>query len=130
MIEQECPSYPVSIFIAGSVWEAETVCREYSDAVGFCVTVTGTNYVYTSGEESGVIVGLINYPRFPSTPEAITAHAFALGDLLRERLGQQSYSIQTPERTIWRSWRETPKGEEQDSNGKTGSETTTQATDS
>jgi len=108
MTEQECPSYPVSIFMAGSVREAETVCREYCDAVGFCITVTGTNYIYTDGEEAGVIVGLINYPRFPSTPEAITASAFELGDLLRERLGQQSYSIQTPERTVWRSWRLPP----------------------
>lgn len=106
MIEQECPSHSISIFIAGSVWEAETVCREYCDAVGFCVTVTGTNYIYTDGEEAGVIVGLINYPRFPEKPHEIEAHAFALGDLLRERLNQQSYSIQTPERTIWRSWRE------------------------
>ena len=105
VIEQECPSYPVSIFIAGGVSEAETVCREYCDAAGLCVTVTGTHYVYTDGEEAGVIVGLINYPRFPKEPREIEARALALGDLLRERLGQQSYSIQTPERTIWRSWR-------------------------
>lgn len=104
MIEQQCPSYPVSIFIAGSTVQADAICREYCDKIGFCVTVTQTNYVYTDGEETGVIVGLINYPRFPSAPEAITAHAFALGDLLRERLGQQSYSVQTPERTVWRSW--------------------------
>lgn len=106
MIEQQCASYPVSIFMAGSAWEAETVCREYCNAIGLCVTVTETNYVYTGGEEAGFIVGLINYPRFPASHGNITEHAFALGDLLRKRLGQQSYSVQTPERTIWRSWRE------------------------
>lgn len=105
MIECECSSYPVSIFMAGSAWEAEAVCREYCDATGFCVTVTETNYIYTDGREAGFIVGLINYPRFPSTPPEITARAIELGDLLRERLDQQSYSIQTPERTLWRSWR-------------------------
>ena len=106
MIEKDCPSYPVSIFIAGSTTHADAICREYCDAVGFCVTVTQTNYVYTNGEETGIIVGLINYPRFPSTPDEITAHAFTLGDMLRERLGQQSYSVQTPDLTVWRSWRQ------------------------
>lgn len=105
MIEQECPSYPVSIFIAGSHVKAIQTCREYCDQVGFCVTVTATNYVYTDGSEYGVIIGLINYPRFPSNPESIKARAFDLGDLLRERMGQQSYSVQTPDRTYWRSWR-------------------------
>lgn len=105
MNQQECPSYPVSIFIAGNARDAETVCREYCDATGFCVTVTETNYIYTDGEEAGVIVGLINYPRFPAKPDDIERRAFELGDLLRERLGQQSYSVQTPKRTIWRSWR-------------------------
>lgn len=106
MIDKEAPSYPVSIFIAGSAREAQTICREYCDAVGLCVTVTETLYIYTDGEECGVIVGLINYPRFPADLADIERRAFELGDMLRERLGQQSYSVQTPERTIWRSWRE------------------------
>ncbi len=40
-----------------------------------------------------VRVGLINYPRFPSTPEAIFERAVALADLLRDRLCQHSYSV-------------------------------------
>ena len=106
MIEQECPSYPVSIFMAGPVLMAEVVCKDYCEAIGYCVTVTPTQYLYRGGDDNGFIVGLINYPRFPATPEEITAHAFALGDLLREACEQQSYTVQTPERTVWRSWRE------------------------
>jgi len=30
----ETKSYPVSIFIAGSAMEAETICLDYCDAVG------------------------------------------------------------------------------------------------
>lgn len=57
------PSCPVSIFIAGDFDEARDLCRAFCDEEGLCVTVTPTTYVYTGGEEDGVIVGLINYPR-------------------------------------------------------------------
>jgi len=102
----EVPSYPVSIFIAAeSIFEAETVCREYCDDVGFCVTVTETVYCFTGGEQSGVIVGLINYPRFPKEPAEIWAHAEMLAAQLRERLKQDSYTIQAPDKTVWFSHR-------------------------
>lgn len=96
-----CPSYPVSVFVAGKVWEAETICREYCDQVGLCVTVTETNYCYTGGEEAGVIVGLINYPRFPATPAEILAKAEELAHRLIEGLGQRSATVQTPDATYW-----------------------------
>lgn len=105
MKRAEATSYPVSIFIAGSVWEAETICRDYCDAVGLCVTVTETAYCYTGGEEAGVIVGLINYPRFPSTPDAIWQRAEELAARLCTGLKQESYTIQAPDRTMWVSHR-------------------------
>ena len=101
----EVPSYPVSIFIAGEPWRAQAVCSDFCDRVGLCVTVTETSYRYTGGSEQGVIVGLINYPRFPSTPEAIWERAEQLASVLRERLGQQSYTIQAPDKTVWFSHR-------------------------
>lgn len=106
MIRKECPSYPVSIFIAGhDVPRAEDVCAAYCDEVGLCVTVTMTEYVYTGDKELGLIIGLINYPRFPAAPEAILAHAEQLAERLRTALKQDSYSIQTPETTYWVSHR-------------------------
>jgi hypothetical protein len=101
----EAPSYPVSIFIAGEAYEAVSACLAYCE-VGLCVTVTETRYVYTGDEEFGVIVGLINYPRFPKTPDEIWAHAEALAETLRLYLGQESYTIQAPDKTVWYSWRE------------------------
>lgn len=105
MNEEINQSWPVSIFMAGDITKATEICRAYCDETGFCVTVTQTAYVYTAGQEAGFIVGLINYPRFPSEPWAITNRAISIADRLREGLGQDSYSIQTPEKTIWRSWR-------------------------
>lgn len=102
----ETPSYPVQIYIAGDAARATEICRAYCDSEGFCVTVTQTSYVYTGGQESGVIVGLINYGRFPSEPQAIFAQARVLTDLLIEGLGQESASIQGPDKTLWISYRD------------------------
>lgn len=102
----EVPSYPVSIFIAGDLFAADDACREFADEVGLCVTVTTTNYVFTDGAEDGVIVGLINYARFPSTPAEIWSKAEALAERLRIALDQQSYTIQAPDKTVWFSHRQ------------------------
>lgn len=101
----EVTSYPVSIFMAGSTWEARKTCLRYAEQFGFCVTVTETMYCYTGGQEAGVIVGLINYPRFPSMPTAIWAHAEELASRLCRDLKQQSYTIQAPDKTVWFSHR-------------------------
>lgn len=102
----EVPSYPVSIFIAGKdVALAEVVCGDYCEDVGLCVTVTMTEYVYTGGKELGIIVGLINYPRFPATPDEIWAKAEGLAAKLCLEMGQQSYTIQAPDKTVWFSHR-------------------------
>lgn len=102
------PTYRVEIFVAGDVAEARRVCREYCMKFGLCVTVEPTAYIYTGGEEIGVRVGLINYPRFPASPEKIKEHAVLLGYALREMLFQWSFTIVTPDETTWYSVR--PEG--------------------
>lgn len=101
----EVLSYPVSIFIAGDSYKAAMACGDFCDEVGLCVTITETAYIYTEGAEAGVVVGLINYPRFPAEPREIWARAEALAMFLRERLGQESFTIQAPDKTVWFSWR-------------------------
>lgn len=101
----EVPSYPVSIFMAGDWSAADLVCDDYCLDVGLCVTLTPTAYTYTGGYEDGFIVGLINYPRFPKEPSEIWSHAEALGERIREACGQQSYTIQAPDKTVWFSHR-------------------------
>ena len=80
--------------------EAGRICGGYCDNAGLCVTVTDTHFIYTNGSERGVIVGLINYPRFPSTPATIRAHALKLGELLKEGLGQKRITIVFPDETV------------------------------
>lgn len=105
------PSFPVTIHIAGDYAEAKEVCQRYCDKVGLCVTVRHAAYVYTGGREDGVQVGLINYPRFPKDPHEIRMQAIRLAYLLRAELGQESCTIETPEQTIWLSWRQEDRKE-------------------
>lgn len=98
-------SYPVQIWIGGDHESALEICRAYCDEVGLCVTVSPTTYAYTGGQVDGVVVGLINYGRFPSEQPAIFAHAEALALKLIDGLGQESASIQAPDKTLWISFR-------------------------
>lgn len=99
----EVSSYAVTIFVAGDVQAAETICRAYCRDVGLCVTVTPTNFIYTGGSQTGVAVGLINYPRFPKQPVEVWNLAEALAARLVDELFQDSCTVQAPDRTIWLS---------------------------
>lgn len=95
-----------NIYIAGDYELAQEIAQRYCDEKGFCVTVSHTKYVYSFGKEEGVIVGLINYPRFPKQQEELRDHALALATQLKTELKQESFSIQGPDKTEWFSWRE------------------------
>ncbi len=99
------PSYSVSIHMAGDIQLAKAVIGVFCKDEGLCVTVTPTTYVYTGGSEEGFRVGLINYPRFPKEPGEIRDVAERLAQFLRPCLQQQSYCLESPERTLWVSWR-------------------------
>ena len=107
MTNDNCPTFRFDIFIAGDIQQAKQVCREWCMEIGACVTVEPIDYIYTGGEEAGVRVGFINYPRFPATKDEIYRKACDLADLLMRRLCQHSYSIVGPDETVWFSRRPT-----------------------
>lgn len=98
-------SFPVTIFMAGKYNKALKVLAKYCNDTSYCVTIKTTNYIYKGGQEYGIEVGLINYPRFPSDPATIVDKAKDIAEELRVALDQESYSIQTPHDTIWVSYR-------------------------
>tara|TARA_Y100000310_G_scaffold345352_1_gene464051 strand:- start:13405 stop:13758 length:354 start_codon:yes stop_codon:yes gene_type:complete len=75
--------------------------------VGFIVNegLSKTDYVYKYGEESGVLIGFVNYPRFPKTEYDILVEAEYLGRMLMHDLHQGSFMIQTPKEARWFSRR-------------------------
>lgn len=93
------PTVRYDIFIAGDHAQAKQVCREFCMAVNFGVSVERTDFIYTGGEEAGVRVGIIQYPRYPVPVDRLKTHALALAERLRERLCQRSYTIVGPDQT-------------------------------
>jgi hypothetical protein len=99
-------TYVARIYIAGDYDKARDICRKFCYDVGFCVNVTKNTYIYTGGEEDGVIVECINYPRFPSTKDEIDGNAYELALFLREQLCQDSFTLVTSDKTLWVSSRD------------------------
>jgi hypothetical protein len=104
---KQVESYTATVYVGfregdvnHTIAEAEAVCRAYCDEIGLCVTLTPTRYLYTNGAEDGCAVGLINYPRFPDTPEGLETKALELARRLREALGQRRVSVLFPGHTV------------------------------
>lgn len=100
------PTYTAKIYLSGDIEVIKQECRKYCMEVGLCVTINPTLFVYTGGEEYGVEIGLINYPRFPATPDKIKAKAIELAGRCRDACYQHSYLILDPMETIYNSKRQ------------------------
>ena len=74
--------------------------QDYVNLVGLCVTLTPTDFIYVNGSEPGLIVGLINYPRFPSTPSLIKQQALEIAEGLQTIFRQYKVSVVFPDETV------------------------------
>jgi hypothetical protein len=79
--------------------EVENICQQYCNKIGYAVTVQPTKFVYKNGNESGCVIGLINYPRFPSTEEEIIRKAFEIGREVAIATKQLRFSIVCSDKT-------------------------------
>lgn len=83
---------------ANNIEDVYSVCEEYCNTIGLCVTVSPTRFIYSDGYEDGCVVGIINYPRFPSTAEKITELAIKLAEILKEGFKQTRVSVVTSDK--------------------------------
>lgn len=81
------------VFIAGPIEVAKQYLREECMSDGLCVTIEPTLYIYTGGEEAGYVVGLIQYPRFPTGESRIRQRAEKIGKELMVLTCQKSFTI-------------------------------------
>ena len=109
MKSYHCPTCVVEIFVAGQRADVDRVCSDYVFKAGLCVSVESVSFLYTGGREEGAVVRLVNYPRFPSTPEALMARARDLADLLVVGCHQHSVLIVSPDGSEWLTRREEGK---------------------
>lgn len=101
-------TYTVKIYVSGPLDIIEQTCRKFCRFCrrGYCVTVDLTKFIYTGGEETGAVIGLVNYPRFPKDEVEIRVDATELALMLIEDTYQDSALIVTPETTTWLTRRE------------------------
>jgi hypothetical protein len=77
----------------------ENVVSDWCTKKKQCVTITPTKFVYVKtddtgeGMEDGVIIGFINYPRYPQSQAEIRNRAIELGKLLMKTFKQYRVSI-------------------------------------
>lgn len=95
------PTYTATIFIAGDIDTAKRWIRAEAYQNGLCVTVTPTTFIYTGGEENGMAIGLVNYPRFPSKHADIYERAMRIAACLVRELCQKSALVVASDRTKW-----------------------------
>jgi len=79
--------------------DVREICDKYVNDVKDCITITPTEFRYVDGMEPGVIVGYINYPRFPRSPQSIVTRALDLAGYLMDGLGQNRVTVTTPNKS-------------------------------
>ena len=92
VIRSEAPTHVIKIYIAGDRNLARQVLQKYV-MKGLCVSISEEEYIYTMGNETGIVVNLINYPRFPKTHEEMLGEATELAEHLIEELHQGSCTV-------------------------------------
>lgn len=106
MRQEAAPTYWVRLYLSGPIEVAKQIIRAECLSAGLCVTVEQTTFLYTGGEELGYVVGLVNYPRFPSEPAALLARGRDLMLKLLNGTFQHSAMLMTPDSTEWATKRE------------------------
>lgn len=92
LVKSTCPTHVIKIYIAGDMQLARQFLQEYVMA-GACVGLSKEEYIYTLGKEDGIVVNLINYPRFPKTEEKLLDQAIKLARKLMLKLFQGSCTV-------------------------------------
>lgn len=100
------PTYWVKIYASGPIEVAKQVIRQECLKEGLCVTISPTLFIYAGGEESGFVIGLLQYPRFPTAPEKIYQRAVELAKIILPATCQLSTLIVDPSSTLWITNRE------------------------
>jgi len=80
--------------------EIENWLQSYCDSEGLGVSITPTKFIYSDGNEPGFIVGIINYPRFPSEKEELRTLSLKIAEELRILMKQLRVTVVFPDETV------------------------------
>lgn len=79
--------------------EARVICDTFVNDLKDCITLTPTEFRYVNGWEPGVVIGFIQYPRFPRSRKAIRRRTIALAEIFLKEFNQYRIVVTTPFRT-------------------------------
>lgn len=79
--------------------DVRAICDAYISEINDCITITPTEYRYVNGWENGVVIGLIQYPRFPRKVRDIKKMAMLLANKLLVGLDQNRVTVTTPHKS-------------------------------
>ena len=91
-IKNKCETRVLKIYIAGDKNLARQILQEYV-MKGACVSISDEEYIYTMGNETGIVVNVINYPRFPKDSITLLNDTILLAHLLLEKMYQGSCTV-------------------------------------
>jgi hypothetical protein len=97
----ELETYAIRLCIAGDIEQAKIYLRRECYQYGLCVTISPTTFIFTGAEESGMEIGFVNYPRFPSDPKDIHGRAVDLALRLIRELNQKSALLVATDKTTF-----------------------------
>lgn len=83
-----------------SIDEVREWVQNYCNEQKLGVTFTPTEFIYVDGREPGVVIGLINYPRFPQTKEVIKYMAMIIAQGLMRLCHQERVSVVFSDETV------------------------------
>ena len=83
-----------------SIDEIRKWLQNFCNDVKLGITLTQTEFIYVDGGEPGVIVGLINYPRFSRPIADIKNIAITIAEGLMDLCHQERVSIVCSDETI------------------------------
>ncbi len=98
-----CESGTFRIWIGGPISEVERACAEFCTERGFCVAIEPVRYVYTGAREDGVVVTVLNYPRFPKSLGELRSVSNELAEFLIKRGYQRSATVEGPDQSSYLS---------------------------
>jgi hypothetical protein len=76
-----------------TIAEVTEEIQNYCTEVGQCVTISPTHFVYVKGNEPGVVIGFINYARYPASEAEIRFRARTLATRLMKKFKQYRVTI-------------------------------------
>jgi len=83
-----------------SLDDVKSFLQDYVNRIGLCVTITPTTFIYKDGGEDGAVIGLINYPRFPTIKRKLEKTAEEIAQLCKDKFRQNRISIEYQNQTI------------------------------